>query len=189
MQDQYNNCPYCNNLPGVGDQHPKTSGTPFDVLLHEAKDVILTPTKGMLLPGYFLAITKRHYSSFAELGGRALSRFDEYLQDLLGALAPIFGDYFSFEHGSAEICSTEACGPSIEHAHFHLIPAANNLESALLQALPWEELSSISKIPEDLASDYALFGLRGGYYISRSPKIPSQWIRRKLVEILSLDIN
>lgn len=149
---------------------------PYDVTepIDYSGDVIIKPTRGMQVAGYFLAITTEHVTSFAQLSEGQLRATDTALaryEDFFG------GDYFRVEHGSDNI-TTCGSGGCIDHAHIHLIPADERVGPQLQRQLPWERLSSY----EDLTR----FRLGGEavHFAVANPQLPGQWVRRQVAQAL-----
>jgi diadenosine tetraphosphate (Ap4A) HIT family hydrolase len=114
-------CPFC---PG----HLTASTADADTLLARGPGVNLLPTVGMMVPGYLLVTTQEHVLSMGDLGTRHLEELGPWLDAVRSLLAPHFGQYLTFEHGSSVADRTWAC---IEHAHLHLIPLAGQLSERL----------------------------------------------------------
>ena len=68
-----------------------------------------------------------------------------------------------------------------------MLPAAR-VGSQLLDALPWTPLSTLTELERFREEGYALCGLGGRYYAANVP-LPSQWIRRRVVEWMELDAH
>jgi diadenosine tetraphosphate (Ap4A) HIT family hydrolase len=184
MDEQCANCPYCGGIPGVGPRPVSAPKTRFDRVLYETPEIVLTPTLGMIVPGSFLIVSKIHVHGFASLSEESLIRVDSSIRYILGRLRPLFGDYLVFEHGSP-IKAIESHGGCIMHAHFHLFPTAKETGPMILSALPWQELGSLFQLSQARGLAYALVGLDGHYSLSKSPRLPSQWIRRVVVDSLN----
>ena len=86
-------CPLCE---GRIDQ----SAAAYDEILRRDKLINVLPDLAPLCPGHLLASSREHVLSMAQLGQGALERIEATLTELCGKLAPEFGDYFLFEHGT-----------------------------------------------------------------------------------------
>jgi diadenosine tetraphosphate (Ap4A) HIT family hydrolase len=188
MTSRYPSCRYCKRIPGVGETLIKAPATPFDQVLSIGPGVVVVPTVGMILPGYFLVVSAKHALSFAELDSAALKATQLFVDSITSELSKTFGDYLVFEHGpnASEASSHGAC---IAHAHLHLIPAGTRLKSAVLSALRWTSIEGLEALPDGDLGSYALCGVNGAYYVSESSTPGSQWIRRRVVEWLGLSVS
>ena len=179
-------CPYCRGVPGVGPRPVKPAAKPFDQVLGVGPQVVLTPTVGTFMPGYLLLVTTDHMANFGEMGESRLRVLEPFISTLTGQLAGLFGDYLVFEHGASPEQAVSR-GSCVSHAHLHLMPAAKASDS-LLAALPWEPLTTLPELARFRESGYAMCGIAGRYYVANAP-LPSQWIRRKVVEWLALETH
>jgi diadenosine tetraphosphate (Ap4A) HIT family hydrolase len=170
-------CPYCSNIPLGTAVAPPRPATPFDQVLVRHPRVVVTPTLGMLTPGYLLAITTEHLSSFGCLGEEELAQdVMPSVNKVLSDLRPVFGSYLIFEHGSSEVAPFQ--GGCLTHAHLHLIPYPEHAVGVLMDALPWEPLSSMVALATECGSEYAYLSFGGASWLCREPGLPGQWIRR-----------
>lgn len=179
-------CPYCSNIPHVGNNPSLISKSLFDIVLDDDKDVVLTPALGMFVPGYLLLITKNHIPSFAYLSLSQLTNISRYLDELTNILATIFGDYIVFEHGASENMS-QMWGGCVVHAHLHLLPIGQSAKQSIISKLVWESLNSFEEITKAKGNTYALMSNNGSYLLNETPKLPSQWIRRESVSLLNIN--
>ena len=121
--------------------------SPFDIHESIGDGTLLKPTLGMMLPGYLLALTEEHVTSFAQLPEEQLRGIDASLSRYEESLGDKFGDYFRLEHGSDNI-TTCGSGGCIDHAHIHLIPADNDVGAHIQDQLPWQQLDSYEDIKD-----------------------------------------
>lgn len=175
-------CRFCAKLC-PGDDLPPEVRSPFDQVLEVGPDAIVVPTLGMLTPGYLLVVSEEHERSFSHWTASALHSLEAYLRELTRRLAPLFGEYLIFEHGPADspILGSGAC---IDHAHFHLIPTANDLAAHVMAAFRWTPLADLSELRKHRGKPYALASLRGSHHVVVVDDLPTQWIRRLLAERL-----
>jgi diadenosine tetraphosphate (Ap4A) HIT family hydrolase len=186
MIEECSMCPYCKGIPKVGSKPVLNACTPFDQLLFEGSDFVLTPTLGMLVPGYLLVISKKHIYSFANFDENSLSNLETIVKKIIEKLTPLFGEYFLFEHGSSQKIQTKPYGGCINHAHLHLIPLAQKIGMAIKKELNCVQLPSLLQLGDYKENSYALLGLSDEYFITRSPYLPSQWIRRITADKMKL---
>jgi hypothetical protein len=103
-------------------------------------------------------------------------------------LSTMFGEYVVFEHGPSK---TEAAshGACISHAHLHLLPRADEFSEKLMTSLKWEPLESLGALHHVDGAPYALCGFGGKFYVTEDSTPAPQWIRKRLVEWLRLDVD
>lgn len=171
-------CPFCEDALAA-------SSSPFDTILAEGSDLRLIPALGMLVPGYMLATTREHVLSMAQLGRPRLQSVMTWTQEVIDMLAPHFGDYFVFEHGS---CAADAAGACIDHAHTHLIPLSERLTDDVLDPLPWRPLSRYTDLADYASMSYLYFSSGERQFILPQPAVGSQWIRRIIAQCLGHDL-
>jgi len=173
-------CPFC-------DLHTKEPA-PFDVStpIDEVGDVILKPDKGMLMPGYLLAVTSKHLTSFAQLQPERLAAVDNRLSLYEQELQKRFGQYFRLEHGSDNVTQAGS-GSCIDHAHMHLVPADEDVGPVVQEALPWEQIESYADLAEFRGRPYVYLGRLASHFVVPEPKLPGQWVRRQIAVVRGLD--
>lgn len=156
--------------------------------------IYITPAYGMMLPGYFLAVTRAHNTSFAQRDTAELADIDDLLTRTEHKLEDRFDPYFRVEHGSDEIteCGSGGC---IVHAHQHLIPADGSVGEYVQEQLPWQQLDSYEDISEFQGTPYiylgraAMSGKAATHYVVPNPRLPGQWIRRQVAHVLGPSIR
>lgn len=89
-------------------------------LIFETKNLFVIAGLGAFVPGYFLIITKKSYTSFAQLEDIEFQEYEWVLEKLDNLITKIYGKISSvFEHG---MC---ACAGGLDHAHVHVMPLPN----------------------------------------------------------------
>jgi hypothetical protein len=121
----------------------------------------------------------------AELGPPALEHIAGTLSGLCTELAPEFGDYLIFEHGTSPGDGTR--GTCIEHAHVHMLPLEAKMFDQLTSALRWEPISDYKSLARLRHVGYAYLGIKGSHFVYHNPDIGSQWIRRQVCAALGRD--
>ena len=170
-------CPFCSNIPGVGESPAAEPASEFDRVLDIGPEVVLVPVLGMLVPGYLLVISVQHVPNMACLDYEALRALAEYIRETIARLSPLFGEYFVFEHAPSSEDHLIKCGACIGHAHLHLIPSLSEAGDAIFQGLPWTEIRRLTDIRSLKGAGYALFAHDDTVFVSPAPVIPSQWVR------------
>jgi diadenosine tetraphosphate (Ap4A) HIT family hydrolase len=154
-------------------------------VLFRDKLISVLPDVSPLCPGHLLAASRRHALSMAELGSSALERIAATLTGLCVKLAPHFGDYLIFEHGTPPGDSSR--GACIEHAHVHMLPMEARMFDQLTSALNWEPISDYMDLARFQDVGYAYLGIKGSHFVYLKPEIGSQWIRRQVCAVLGRD--
>ena len=97
--------------PDVGDSY----------LLAQTENFVLIPGVGALMPGYLLAVPRRHVLSFGHLPERLAPEMDELLARAQGWIHRTYErGTLMFEHGPASF--VERGGSCTDHAHLHVVP-------------------------------------------------------------------
>jgi hypothetical protein len=174
-------CPLCRR---VIEQDSKS---PFDRILLTGKRSVIVPALGMFVPGYFLAVSNWHTSSYAAHGLEGLRDIELLISTSLRLMTPHFGDYVIFEHGQRPdaIGSPGSC---IDHAHMHMVPGSEELQSTLLSKLDWFELKKYTDLSDYGQDDYTYLRFRNRHYCAVNPHLESQWFRRQVAEMLGIEL-
>jgi len=156
-------CVFCERLlPGLSDD-------PWDTPLAETDQYLIVPTKGSLVPGWLLVVSKQHALCAGEL---QLSEFGDLERAILMAKAIVerhFGPATIFEHGPAHNGTSLGCG--IDHLHFHVAPLKFSLAAAVDLVVPTAEWRGLAQLQE-LRSLH----LRGlGYAVVIAPEGVIRW--------------
>jgi diadenosine tetraphosphate (Ap4A) HIT family hydrolase len=172
-------CTFCEIIP-----NPRSA---FDVHqdVGEGK-AALVPALGMLLPGYLLAVSKEHTTSFSQYNEPQLRDTDDALNEVEDNLSPFFGEYFRWESGSDNSTGSCGSGACIDHAHLHLVPDADT-GLRLLDELPWQQIGAYDDIVNFRDKPYAYLGRIGLHYVAPEPNLPGQWMRRQVAKTHDLD--
>ena len=147
---------------------------------------MLKPALGMLVPGYLLAITRDHHTSFAQLDRQRLSAINQRLNLYESMLEERFGRYFRVESGSDSI-TTHGSGGCIDHAHMHLIPADEDVGLHIQEQLPWQQLDSYEDLAEFRDNPYIYLGRLAMHYVVPDPRLHGQWARRQVATVRGLE--
>ncbi len=91
-------------------------------LIIDTKNFFVVSGLGAFVPGYFLIITKKTYTSFAQLDDNELQEFNWLVKILNESLKIKYNMRAAlFEHG---MCS---CAGGLDHAHVHMMTIPNEL--------------------------------------------------------------
>ncbi len=178
-------CPYCTNIIYNHGKYNAFETDHCNEILDRGPHVVLTPTLGMFIEGHLLAVTVEHVPSIACLPETTLVNLSSYIKNIAAKLSTIFGSYCFFEHGVGLRDTRENKGQTIDHAHIHLIPINNQMNSKILSLLKWENLNSIQEIKKYVDEGYLLHAFNNNFYICPKPEIESQWIRKTVFDCLA----
>lgn len=126
-----------------------TSNAPWDVILRDTGDYVISPSKGSLVPGWLLVIAKKHSLCAGALSDSSLEKLRDAVAIASQLVNEKFGPPTIFEHGPATTGSSLGCG--IDHLHIHVVPLQFSLIGAVNSFLPntdWKELSDFSETRE-----------------------------------------
>lgn len=163
------------------------SSSDFDQAIAAHSEGVIIPTVGMMVPGYFLAVTRSHIHSVAELPSLDLACFYGWVLERCKEWRLLFGEYLIAEHGS---CPGTRSGSCIDHAHLHLVPLANEVGSAILNrsGVIWRELSGAEELSELRGRGYVSINLQGRLFAADDVSLPSQWLRQLVARELGLAV-
>lgn len=184
------NCSYCSNILAT---HAQGARAPWDKILGETPNFVVTPTLGALVEGWLLVISRTHAPAMGSLPVNRLRELGRLLIQVRQQVEMSYGcPTVAFEHGS--VCDGTAFGCGVDHAHTHIVPLGTALtpiiERELKRPLEWREIPNF----EDLAGFYAQ--RRPYIYVSEhvgdagrytNPQdIPSQLTRRAIANYLGI---
>lgn len=104
-------CPFCDTLD-ISSR-----------LIYEWDNAYLVSDAHPVVPGHMLIVTKNHKLSFAEMGAGALTAMTLKIIAVSKLLLELGSNVVLFEHGNKTLNTSGK--PSIDHAHFHLIPTTD----------------------------------------------------------------
>jgi diadenosine tetraphosphate (Ap4A) HIT family hydrolase len=190
-------CTFCAEIEG-GDEHNllrrllgPDAGSSY--LLAETENFVLIPGVGSLMPGYLLAVPRRHVLSFGHLPEHLGPELDGLLGRAESWIDRTYGrGTVMFEHGPASF--VERGGSCTDHAHLHVVPCPpgvdllpgmqRNFESRDAGAV----LASTSEQIRSGRGPYLYLRQPSGRsYICDAPKAKSQHLRRDLVAQCGLE--
>ena len=163
------------------------SSSDFDQAIATHSEGVIIPALGMMVPGYFLAVTKRHARSLSELPSPELASFYEWAAERCREWSPLFGEYFIVEHGS---CPGSKSGSCIDHAHLHLVPLAIEVGAAILNGrdVIWRDLPGVEDLSGLRGRGYVSIYLQDQLFVADDVRLPSQWLRRVIAKELGLPV-
>jgi ATP adenylyltransferase len=146
-----------------------------------ARGHAVVPTKGMLVPGWLLAVPQEHVLSSASLSEYRQRDLWAVVDWALTALGRQFSPATVFEHGAVVPNSSVGCG--VDHAHVHIVPLEFNLAKAawshpLGRKLRWRKIENVQSYRWSARAPYLLLrDPTGETWLARGD-IPSQFFRR-----------
>jgi ATP adenylyltransferase len=153
-------------------------------ILFEMEGFVAIPSVGAIVPGWLLAVPRRHSLCAGALTGGERSTLAAFVGNLLEQVRREFGPAVAFEHGPAR--PNLAVGCSVDHTHVHVVPTTVDVVKQCAtvwsnQSITWREIGGLA--------DLVLLHARGDSYIyvrdqndtefaATGPDIPSQLLRR-----------
>jgi diadenosine tetraphosphate (Ap4A) HIT family hydrolase len=147
-----------------------------NTILHENNHFIVIPALGSLFSGHALIVSKKHYTSIAQMPSEAIDECVFLMNHIAKQSQDILPNLIFSEHGA---CSeNERGGSCVIHAHVQCVPIPNyqsipNVEQFVQEA-------PVSKFSEMQQSNKPYLYINTGglskFYISES--VPSQLIRK-----------
>jgi hypothetical protein len=134
MSTQRSVCIFCDGLI-PGDSH-----APWDSVLAETPEFVITPSKGALVPGWLLITSKRHALCAGALEAQDFRGLRAAFLVATDLLQRHFGPVTLFEHGPLFHGTPLGCG--IDHLHVHAVPLGFSLKAAFNEMFPltrWQD--------------------------------------------------
>jgi ATP adenylyltransferase len=138
-------CPYCR---GVLDTavHNRPA---WDQVILDFPNFVVVPTKGALLPGWLLVISKAHILCAGFLERGVLTELQAAIDHASELVRSRFGEPTLFEHGPAAEGTALGCG--VDHLHIHVAPLPFSLRDAadkLGNKLHWRRIDNLGELNE-----------------------------------------
>ena len=157
----------------------------WNTFLYADKNFILASTKGLIVPGWLLLISKEYSLNLAQRGEFPVARASEILSQEFG----YGGDFIWFEHGMVVCNSQSGCG--IDHAYLYLIlNPPFTLEAFYQTTTPmtthfWRKVSTEKIYSErDGGKEHLVFGNKHKAFVTHlSNTLITQFFRRVIVEL------
>ena len=115
----------------------------WDSVLAETPDYVVVPTKGALLAGWLLVVSKQHALCSGALKTDLQQVARAGAVDLAKSMIESrFGPTTAFEHGPHIGATSLGCG--VDHLHIHVAPLSFSLQSAVERLYPgtdWHQLN------------------------------------------------
>lgn len=159
------NCIFCERLV-IGP-----SNAPWDTTIAETDKYTIVPTKGSLVPGWLLVVSKRHALCSGELPPGDFSCLEHAIGVAREFVERHFGPATIFEHGPKFPGTSLGCG--VDHLHFHVAPLKFSLVEAVASVVPNAEWTKAEGLPTLRALHRA--GI--GYAVVREPDADMFWFQ------------
>jgi ATP adenylyltransferase len=177
-------CAFCDQpFQGVPD-------SPWDTVLGGTNKFFIAPSKGSLVPGWLLVISRKHFICSGAMKGREFEDLRNCLAMAGDMVQRTFGSPTIFEHGPSRPGTPLGCG--IDHQHVHVVPLAFSLKDAVSSLFPgtdWELLQDLAAT-RDLYTSGIDYGIvqepDGNIWWCRPPKNVRQVFRRVIAHTLGV---
>jgi len=132
-------CVFCESFTGQPRQ-------PWDTVVAETRDYVVAPSKGALVPGWLLVISKQHFLCTGSLQRSAYTGLIEAVGIAQSLVERRFGPATVFEHGPTRSGTPLGCG--IDHLHIHVVPLAFSLSAAMTELFgsKWVDVPQIADL-------------------------------------------
>jgi ATP adenylyltransferase len=183
-------CSYCSNILS---RMARPALEPWNKILCETDNFVVTPTVGALVEGWVLIISKRHVPAMGALTTKELYELRELHAKIRGLVESVYGSAVTFEHGPAREGTGFGCG--IDHAHFHIVPLqiilTRLVEDELGIPVQWEtimDIGDLSRIHLIKKMSYLYISENGSNHgmVACLHDIPSQFMRRLVAKSLGI---
>jgi ATP adenylyltransferase len=162
---QQDRCVFCERLVSGA------SASAWDASISETDVYLIVPTKGSLVPGWLLVVSKQHRLCSGELRQSELAGLERAIEVAKEIVEHHFGAATIFEHGPASPGTSLGCG--IDHLHFHVAPLKFSLITAVNLVIPsvhWQILKGLGELR-------SLHGKGVGYATVGEPNADMMWFQ------------
>ena len=175
-------CKFCNSVVG---HHIVQSKAPWDHILFETPNFIVVPTRGAIVEGWVLIVTRTHYLCMGALENELVSELRELCGLVCAALQECYGPVRIFENGPTKPKQAVGCG--VDHAHLHALPTDFNLIEGIqdicghsLQWIPANGIQDAVELHERGLPYLYVEQPTGEAYLTTRPDFESQLFRRAI---------
>lgn len=120
---------------------------PWDAVISETEHYRIMPTKGALVSGWLLVVSKTHHLCAGALDAGRIEPLESALSLAARLVADRFGPVTIFEHGPSQSGTAVGCG--VDHLHFHVVPLPFSLLEAVQLLQPgtqWQDIRGIAEL-------------------------------------------
>lgn len=143
----------------------------WDTVIAETDDYVIVPTKGSLVPGWVLVVSKRHLLCAGELEKSEFSPLETAIALAKQIVEPHFGAATIFEHGPRALGTSLGCG--IDHLHVHVAA----LKFSLVRAVDYVQPDATWRKIRNLGSLAPLHKSGTGYAMVGEPGADMMWFQ------------
>ncbi len=126
--------PTCGICAGLHRRSRGFESQPWDVLLFESERFAAVPSRGSIVPGWVLIVTKEHRICMGEVPTESQQELAKFTSAVRKAVRQAFGPTVVFEHGPSVPNQSVGCG--VDHAHLHIVPTSCDLVAGLSDVHP-----------------------------------------------------
>ncbi len=146
MGTLHSDCVFCERIL------QRRSEAVWDQPLAQTDDYLVVPTKGAIVPGWLMVVSKEHLLCAGALPSDALTGLRRALQITKRLVEPNFGPATLFEHGPTTRGTALGCG--VDHLHIHVASLPFSLrtsfrslyrDSTWTAVTDWTDLSVVHK--------------------------------------------
>jgi ATP adenylyltransferase len=137
-------CPLCVHVL------QRQSGDPWDQAIAETPDYVIVPTKGALVAGWLLVVSREHVLCTGALHDqRRMSSLRSAIDVAKELVETRFGPATIFEHGPVMHGTPVGCG--VDHLHIHVAPLPTSIRACAQELYPttwnrigaWDQLTAV----------------------------------------------
>jgi ATP adenylyltransferase len=124
-----------------------SSDTAWDTTIAETDQYIIVPTKGSLVAGWLLVVSKQHFLCSGELQEKEFVSLERAVYLAKEIVEGHFGAATVFEHGPQVPGTSLGCG--IDHLHLHVVALNFSLVEAVnssIQGVTWQGLPNLRSL-------------------------------------------
>ena len=179
-------CPLCAEINGIPEHDQYKPVAPPELpkrILYSSENFIVIPALGPLSEGHLLLLTRDHYLNLSQIPSVLFAELSLLISFLKKVLTYTYGPTILFEHGP--ISESRKAGCCITHAHIHLLPLKNDIESQLSSDFERNEATGIGDLTtqEQLISYIYYENQIGESYIYEvNDNLPSQYVRQIIAQ-------
>jgi diadenosine tetraphosphate (Ap4A) HIT family hydrolase len=183
-----NECDLCNELEGKDCYFRAIYQQDMrERIIFRTTNFAVIPTIGQIVEGYVLILPFKHYTAIGALPDELYAELEALMDFTKKAIISTYGvKPIFFEHG-VPYEGGESGGCGVYHMHLHVVPLNYEVNFQASIPLPFKRIASLYQL-QDIISEgrsYLLYiDQEGNKFLNDSDHIPSQYMRRKLAEVL-----
>jgi ATP adenylyltransferase len=148
---------------------------------------VVVPSLGAMLPGWLLIVPREHQLTISECSSQVYEELEELKSETTLLLESTYETgVVEFEHGPNRPNLRVGC--SVDHAHLHAVPVAENLLDSAITMFPdiqWQRTNGTAMFGDVGGRSYLYFSDQSrNEYLSTSNQLPSQMFRQVIAELI-----